>query len=152
VVSFVEQPANAHETGAFERLWKAQGVDYVVVRRLHSAAGGVPVIADAMRGEQAGEPRRPCVYPWERILLNPRGELAFCPQDWVHGSVLADYRQTTIREVWRSEVYRKLREAHLANEFGSHRFCGQCPDWKQTRWPGEGRSYADLVQEFMHAS
>jgi len=151
VVSFVEQPANAHETEAFERFWNAQGVDYVVVRRLHSAAGGVPMIADTMRGEQAEERRRPCLYPWERILLNPRGELAFCPQDWVHGSVLADYRETTIREVWRSEVYRKLREAHLTNEFLNHPFCGRCPDWKQTRWPGDGRSYADLVQDFMHA-
>jgi hypothetical protein len=28
-----------------------------------------------------------------------------------------------------------------------HGFCGQCPDWSQTRWPGEGRSYADLVEE-----
>ena len=149
VVSFVQQHHNAHEAGEFETYWKDHGADYVVIRRLHSAAGGVAVIADTMRSEQAGEARRPCLYPWERILLNARGDLAFCPQDWVHGSVIASYKDTTIRELWQSDYYQKLRAAHLTNNFCDHRFCGQCPDWKQTRWPGDGRSYADMVQEFM---
>jgi MoaA/NifB/PqqE/SkfB family radical SAM enzyme len=148
VVSFVEHPFNTHEAQPFESYWKDQGVDYVVVRRLHSAAGGVPAIAAAMHAAQAGEVRYPCLYPWERILLNPRGELAFCPQDWVHGSVIADYHRTTIREVWQSEEYQKLRAAHLRNNFAHHPFCGRCPDWRQTRWPGVGRSYADMVHEF----
>jgi MoaA/NifB/PqqE/SkfB family radical SAM enzyme len=152
VVSFVEQPQNAGEAGEFERYWKEQGADYVVIRRLHSAAGGVVRIAAEMLKRQKPAARYPCLYPWERISLNPRGELAFCPQDWVHGSVLADYRHTTIRQTWRSEAYRALREAHLGCDFSAHGFCGRCPDWSQTRWPGEGRSYADLVSEFASAS
>ena len=149
VVSFVEQPENTHETGMFKSYWKDAGADQVVIRRLHSAAGGVTRIADSMRAKQAHEARYPCLYPWERILINARGELAFCPQDWVHGSVVTSYCNTTIREVWQGEYYRKLREAHLTNNFCNHKFCGQCPDWQQTRWPGEGRSYADMVEEFI---
>jgi MoaA/NifB/PqqE/SkfB family radical SAM enzyme len=148
IVSFVEQPQNSREVGEFERYWKDQGADYVVIRRLHSAAGGVAPIAAAMLKQQERVKRYPCLYPWERITLNPRGELAFCPQDWVHGSVLADFRTTTIRDLWRGEIYQRLREAHLSGDFSAHRFCSQCPDWAQTRWPGEGRSYADLVAEF----
>jgi MoaA/NifB/PqqE/SkfB family radical SAM enzyme len=151
VVSFVEQAENQDESAEFERYWKSQGVDYVVIRRLHSAAGGVAAVADRMRVDQARTPRYPCLYPWERILLNPRGELAFCPQDWTHGSVIGDYRQVSIREIWQGEFYRRLREAHLTGEFRDHRFCGQCPDWAQTRWPGSGRSYADLVEEIKNA-
>ncbi len=151
IVSFVEQPQNAAEAADFERYWKEEGADYVVIRRLHSAAGGVAKIAANMLNKQRGVNRYPCLYPWERILLNPRGELAFCPQDWMHGSVIADYRISTIREIWQDDVYRKLRAAHLSNDFAGHRFCGQCPDWEQTRWPGEGRSYADLVAEFANA-
>jgi hypothetical protein len=62
--------------------------------------------------------------------------------------VIADYHHTTIQDVWRSDAYAQLREAHLKNDFARHQFCGQCPDWRQTRWPGHGRSYADMVQEF----
>jgi MoaA/NifB/PqqE/SkfB family radical SAM enzyme len=148
VVSFVEQPGNAGEVLGFEKYWKEQGADFVVIRRLHSSAGGVATIAEKMHESQVGKNRYPCLYPWERIMLNPKGELAFCPQDWSHGSGIADYRSTTIRETWQGEVYQKLREAHLSNNFDNHKFCGQCPDWKQTRWPGEGRSYADMMHEF----
>ncbi len=148
VVSFVEQPANMAEAGPFEQFWKAQGADAVVIRRLHSAAGGVVRVADMLRGQQRSQSRYPCLYPWERILLNPAGQLAFCPQDWLHGSAIADFRQATIKETWVGPIYGMLREAHLSNDFGRHPFCGGCPDWAQTRWPGEGRSYADLVAEF----
>ena len=34
------------------------------------------------------------------------------------------------------------------NDFSAHKFCGQCPDWRSTRWPDEGRSYADMMEEF----
>ena len=66
----------------------------------------------------------------------------------MHGSRLADYRTTTLLETWHGEVYRRLREAHLTNDFSAHKFCGQCPDWRSTRWPDEGRSYADMMEEF----
>jgi MoaA/NifB/PqqE/SkfB family radical SAM enzyme len=147
VVSFIEQPQNTHEAEDFERFWKDHGADYVVIRRLHSAAGAVINIARSMRAEQAEKVRRPCVYPWERIVLNPRGHLAFCPADWTHGSTIIDYRETTIAETWRSDFYSKLRQAHLSNDYSAHAFCGQCPDWEQTRWPSEGRGYADMVED-----
>ena len=148
VVSYVEQPQNSHETKDFESFWQEQGADYVVIRRLHSAAGAVENIAEQMKETKQSQKRRPCLYPWERILLNPRGYLAFCPTDWIHGSVIVDYRTTTIYETWRGDFYQKLREAHLCNNFANHQFCGNCPDWQTTRWPGEGRSYADMVEEF----
>lgn len=148
VVSYIEQPQNVHETRDFEAFWKDKGTDYVVVRRLHSNAGVIKAVADRMRKENAKEVRRPCLYPWERIVLNPRGYLSFCPADWTHGAAIVDYRTTTIKETWQGEFYQKLRKAHLTNDFANYPFCGQCPDWKATRWPDEGRSYANMIQEF----
>jgi len=148
VVSYIEQPQNVRETRDFEAFWKDSGADAVVIRRQHSNAGAVKAIADLMREEEIREVRRPCLYPWERMVLNPRGYLAFCPADWTHGSSIVDYRNTTIYETWKGEFYQRLREAHLANQYARHRFCGQCPDWKTTRWPHEGLSYADMIEEF----
>lgn len=147
VVSYVEQPQNAHETKDFETFWKNSGAYAVVVRRRHSNAGAVKGIADLMREEGAGDVRRPCLYLWERMVLNPRGYLAFCPADWTHGSTILDYRTTTIYETWQGEFYQSLREAHLTNQYAHHRICGQCPDWKAMRWPTEGSSYADMIEE-----
>ena len=148
VVSYTEQSDNYKETKDFESFWKDQGADMVVIRRLHSAAGGVEQIANDMRKIQETVDRRPCLYPWERILLNPRGELAFCAQDWMHASVMKDYRNSTIQEVWQGEEYRRLREAHLKGCYREFKICGQCPDWAQIQWPGEGNRYADMVETF----
>ena len=133
VVSFVEQPGNAHEAMAFSNLWKPL-VDQVVIRRFHSAAGHL--------GGGVQLDRYPCIYPWERIVLTPGGYLSFCPQEWFGRAKMADYRTTTIKELWASPQYEALRIAHLTNQcFG---VCEKCPDWKQTRWHKE--SYADLVE------
>jgi len=149
VVSFVEQPSNRHEIDDFERYWKDKGADFVIIRRLHSCSGAVVELADMRRQAQKQQQRRPCLYPWERIVINARGDLAFCPSDWVHGSYVADYKQTTIHETWQGEFYQALRAAHLNNDYAKHSFCGACPDWASTRWPSQGRSYADMVEEFI---
>ena len=147
VVSFVRQSENWNEADEFKAFWESRGAT-VVLRNLHSAAGAVIPVANVMRAAQAATGKRtPCVYPWERIVLTPGGNLAFCPADWTRGSTTVDYRTTTIKETWGGEFYAKLRDAHLKNEFSCHKFCGQCPDWAVTRWPGEGRAYADLVEE-----
>lgn len=136
VVSFISQPGNAHEARSFKEFWTPI-VDRVVVRRLHTAAGHL--------GKASNDERYPCVYPWERIVLNPAGKLKFCPQEWFGSAEIADYNKTTIKETWTSEAYSRLRNQHLTNQCKG--VCEKCPDWKQTRWPGQGESYADLVQE-----
>lgn len=149
VVSYVEQPQNLAETHDFERFWKDEGADYVVIRRLHSCSGAKIDLAAQRRKDNEEVARRPCLYPWERIAINARGDLAFCPSDWVHGSYIGNYRDTTIYDTWQGPFYQELRNAHIKNDYSKHAFCGQCPDWRATRWPGEGRSYADMVEEFI---
>jgi MoaA/NifB/PqqE/SkfB family radical SAM enzyme len=151
VVSFVEQPDNAREAADFEKFWMDRGADAVVIRRRHSASGAIVEIADLRRASTARTPRRACLYPWERVGISAGGDLVFCPSDWVHGSRVADYRTTTIREIWQGEFFTRLRRAHVSDDYTEHQFCGQCPDWENTRWPGDGRSYADLVGEFAGA-
>jgi len=146
-VSYIEQPGNRHETADFERFWTNAGAHSVAIRRLHSASGAVIPVAAVMRKQGAIKQRTPCVYPWERVVLTPRETLAFCPSDWTGGSSLVDYRTNTIAEVWQSRRYEALRRAHLTNDYSGHAFCGQCPDWQETRWPGEGRTYATLVAD-----
>lgn len=147
VVSYVEQTENANETQEFEKFWVDNGANDVVVRRLHSCSGAKTDLAAERRKTNKEVNRYPCLYPWERMTVNAAGHLAFCPSDWVHGSFVSDYRETTIKEAWNGEFYQSLRKAHTDNEFSKHKFCGQCPDWKSTRWPSQGRSYADLVAE-----
>jgi hypothetical protein len=148
-ISFIEQPLNTHETILFEKYWLEQGANSVVIRKLHSAAGAVINVADILRKNQGNFIRKPCLYPWERIVLNPRGYLSFCPADWSNGSSIVDYQpnNVTVSKIWGDIFYQRLRKAHLDNNYAAHSFCGQCPDWDLIAWPGEGRGYADLIEE-----
>lgn len=148
VVSYVEQELNRDETDDFESFWREKGADYVVVRRLHSCSGAKEELAKEIRDKSKEGDRRPCLYPWERLVLNPRGFISFCPADWSHGSTIIDYQKITIKEIWQGEFYERLRKAHLTNDYDGFDFCGQCPDWEATRWPVEGRSYADMIKDF----
>jgi len=142
VVSFIRQPLNELETDDFLRYWNDQGVDQVLIRNLHSAAG-------MLNGPDSATQinRRPCLYPWERVTLDPKGRLAFCPTDWGYASAFADFSDTTLKAAWQGEFMQTLRKAHLDNEYKCHGFCAQCPDWKLTQWPDTGRSYANLVED-----
>ena len=152
IVSFVEQEGNRNEVAEFKAFWTDHGADDVAIRRFHSSAGAVIPIAKILRSRESSRSRYPCLYPWERVTLDPTGFLQFCPVDWSHSSKIADYRSTTIRDVWAGTFYAALRKAHLDNNFSAHSFCGQCPDWQQTRWPNQGRSYADIVSELVKSN
>jgi MoaA/NifB/PqqE/SkfB family radical SAM enzyme len=146
ITSFVKQPFNENEAEDFRKFWMDAGVDHVLIRELHSCSGAKEDLAETRRA--ASNNRRPCLYPWERMSLGPDGYLHFCPQDWVHGSRVADYRKTTVKETWNGPFYQALRQAHLTNDYSKYKFCGQCPDWSVTKWPGSpGKAYAGLMQD-----
>lgn len=144
IVSFVEQELNKNEVQLFKNYWETEGVDTVVIRRLHTAAGSKNILKLLDDVEE----RTPCVYPWERIILNCEGFLQYCPNCFTNDTSIIDYRKTSIYEIWQSDFYNKLRKAHLDNNYGNFSFCNQCPDWKQIRWPNEGKGYGDLINEF----
>nr|VFJ64696.1 MAG: Iron-sulfur cluster-binding domain-containing protein [Candidatus Kentron sp. FW] len=146
VVSYVEQPLNKNETDLFEQYWKGKGASYVVIRRLHSCAGAKEKISEKMKAEKT-DVRRPCLYPWERLVLSPSGQIGFCPADWKYQGKIAYLKGTTIKDIWQGAYMKSLRDAHLTSDYKNHEFCGQCPDWAATRWPHEGRSYSNMMHE-----
>ena len=147
VTTFIEQEANAGEGAAFERFWKEAGADYVILRRLHSFGGYVEEQAAALRRLLRNHPRRPCLYPWERLCVTPRGDISFCPSSWTEAPHFATLRETSLAEAWQGPLMRQVRDAHLRNDYSLCPACADCPDWAATRWPHEGRSFADMVDD-----
>lgn len=146
IVSFVEQELNRKEVEDFKDYWEKQGVDYVVIRRLHSAGGANENIASDIKEINAN--RKPCVYLWERICLNAKGYLSYCPNCWNGKADIINYKENSIYEIWSGEFYKKLRCCSINNNLSEFEFCNNCPDWVQTRWPNEGRAYGDLISDF----
>ena len=148
IVSFVEQKENQNEIENFKKFWNENGADEVLIRELHTHAGHNDT---AMKEKKiTHQKRRPCLYLWERVVLNARGFLSFCPTDWYGKSFVKDYRDTTIKSIWSGEFYKDIREQHLTNSF-TNEFCEKCPDWENTSWPmDKNKSYADLVEKLLY--
>ena len=152
IVSFVEQKENSHEIESFKEFWNRHSVDEVLIRKLHTNSGSVQNEnfdkIDQLSDKKNN--RRPCLYPWERVVLTAKGKLSFCPTDWFGKTVVHDFRETTIKKVWSGEFYKDLRNQHLSNNF-NNQFCKQCPDWCNTSWPQDDqKSYADLVEKILY--
>jgi len=147
VTTFIEQPLNQGEADDFRRFWLEHGADDVILRRLHSQAGGKRDIAARLAEATIGFPRKPCLYPWERLSVGAPGHISFCPANWSFIADFADFADLSIKDAWQGEFMQKLRKQHLENHFEGNPLCSNCPDWAQTRWPHEGRSYADMVAD-----
>ena len=149
VVSFVEQKINLKESNEFKEYWTTQGVEEVVIRKLHTNSGSN--FNENIYNKNKMIERRPCLYPWERVVLTAKGKLNYCPTDWFSLANICDYNETTIKDVWHSNFYKELRSKHLCNKYSDNDFCKSCPDWSNTSWPHDKeKSYADLVEKILY--
>lgn len=138
-VSFVLQPSNKHEEQAFRQKWYGKA-DGVIVRRLHTFGGTVGGCVVAVE-------RFPCYYPFERLVLTPWGRYAYCPVLGGRQDNYLDARKLTLQQAWESDYLQKIRAAHMSNDFTDAPYCRDCPDWQQTRWPGKGETYMDIINK-----
>lgn len=142
MVSFIKQPAVLSELDEFVRYWTPL-VDMVLVREYHSLAGLMENPGSS--GQRPDLPERyPCPYLWNRVNLTAEGLVGFCSQDWVNRTIVGDYHETTIEELWRGELYEGLRRSHLTGEFESKWPCGPCRDWSAMSW---GHTFVDAINE-----
>ena len=157
IVSFVEQKENSNEIEEFKKFWHKNGADQVLIRKLHTNSGSnleeKNFETNCLKNKEENvklEDRKPCLYPWERIVLNAKGNLAFCPTDWYGKSEILDYASHSIKDTWSNKFYKDLRNQHLELKIKNN-FCKKCPDWKNTSWPfDENKSYADLVEKILY--
>ncbi len=129
MVSIIRMDANEAELDDFVRYWQER-VDKVLVRSLHSNRN----FYDHSSSPEPSPQRYPCPHLWKRLILDYRGRIKFCPVDWQGDSVVGDFRETSLQDVWKSPRMEHYRALHKAGEFSRIPFCGDCQDWKTSPW------------------
>ena len=105
VVSFVEQHQNLSEADEFKHYWLSQGVKDVVIRRLHTNSGS-NMNVNAIEKNRKIE-RRPCLYPWERVVLTAKGRYFIIPLIGFLRQKYVIITQLRLR-MWHSVFYKQL--------------------------------------------
>jgi hypothetical protein len=147
VVSAVDQPDFQPDKDVHRQFWTGK-VDQVILRPYHSWGGRIP-----QRNAEIPRSRRPCPQFWTRLTIGPTGNVLFCFNSWDEdvNEVAANLMETdvTIANVWQSEKYTQVREAHVAGHY-TLPCCAQCTDWVGSSW-GEN-SYETLLQKLQEQS
>ncbi len=66
-----------------------------------------------------------CVYPFNRIVINPYGYVVSCTADFLDKLSIGDVRKHSLKDIWESDVYRYLREKHLSENLQGI-YCDRC--------------------------
>lgn len=74
----------------------------------------------------------PCVWPFERLNVDTLGRVALCGQDisFKTSSQFHNVSQSSIKDIWQGEVFKRYREKHLAGRGDEISPCSGCSAWK----------------------
>jgi len=134
-VNIIDQPEVCDELEAFINYWTPL-VDNVMVRTYYDSTAITGAPGPNITGKQKSfetEERWPCQQFWRRFNIGDDGTARFCVDDWYNQSKIGDIRQTTIKEIWQSQVYERYRQLHLARQF-TIPYCANCTEWQGMRW------------------
>lgn len=68
----------------------------------------------------------PCVYPFMDFLIFPDGMVGMCCNDCMEISDFGDITKNSLLEIWKSDRYRRLREAMATGDRRNYPFCVEC--------------------------
>lgn len=71
--------------------------------------------------EQTGK----CVYPFNRIVVDPYGYVVTCTADFYNKLAVKDVRKESLIDIWNSDLFKFLRKKHLSNNL-SGIYCDNC--------------------------
>jgi radical SAM protein with 4Fe4S-binding SPASM domain len=66
-----------------------------------------------------------CVYPFNRMVIDPYGFVVACTADFHNKLSIGDVRKNTLKQIWESDSFKFLRNRHL-NEDYTDLFCERC--------------------------
>jgi len=130
LVSIIQQRESENEYDDFVAYWTHR-VDKVI-SRVYTSIGGL-VDTSKIKIDNKGD-RWPCPQLWRRLFINVDGLAEFCVEDWHDKTIVGDLNGASIKDVWSSSEYEKIRNCHLAEKFDEVPYCDQCLDWKARDW------------------
>ena len=103
---------------AFKEFW-SQYVDEVTM-------GGAEERWDTYNNQLHPELTDKCLYPWERLYVWFDGTCNPCDVDYKSFLSPGKIGESSIRKIWHSNHFKKLRSDHLSGERGKHNPCDRC--------------------------
>ncbi|HOC92656.1 MAG TPA: radical SAM protein [bacterium] len=130
MVSVIQQTANEDRMEEIEQFWNRE-VDVVLTRKLLSFGG---LINRGARQDAYMPDNVPCPFLWERVLVDPVGDLRGCVNDIYNRLRIGNVMETPIRGLWRSDKLNEWRKLHVEGRRSEMPHCSECVDLEFRSW------------------
>jgi len=130
MVSVIEQDLNRSRLTQIHDFWE-KIADVVLVRKLLGFAG----LVDRPNAAVPYMPSEtPCPFLWERVLVDPAGNVRGCVNDITGKGILGNVMEQSIASLWKSDLLKSWRNLHLAGKRLDVPLCKDCVDLEYRSW------------------
>jgi radical SAM protein with 4Fe4S-binding SPASM domain len=105
--------------------------DYIAVEGLHGWS--MSEIKDFTMGTESktfdGIPltrKIVCPWPFYELAINWNGTVSLCNEDWVHGTIVGDINQQTLKEIWHGQRLYEMQKMMLEGRRSENKVCKNC--------------------------
>lgn len=127
----IECRETAQHTDAFLAHW-SRHVDKAFIRPMYNVGREIEGMTPTFE-QTPDTDRYPCITPWYSTAIRSTGEVLHCYAfHWHDGAwdeALGNINDAPLRDLWRSEPFRRFREAHLRLDFEQWPVCAKCNAW-----------------------
>jgi MoaA/NifB/PqqE/SkfB family radical SAM enzyme len=163
VVSIIRQEATEGRLDQAVDFWlKTIGVDEVITRKFLTWDDNTTIphgkaLDKHLYADLPTEKKEPCVWPFERLNVDTLGRISLCGQDisFRTSTLFPNAKQTSIKEIWRGEMFNEYRRLHLEGRGAEAWPCRGCSAWLagirdwQYGWLKVLKTSGDHVREVM---
>lgn len=130
-LQFVRMKDNIHEISAYYKMWR----DKVDVMTANDYSNRTGCYDRGTRNKDAAG-RANCPHPWRRLSISWDGKVMICCGDWYMKGVIGDCNTQTIKEIWHSPRFYKIRELLKREELDKIPACKDCFVLASYKWRG----------------
>ena len=130
MVSVIEQDLNRSFLTQIHEFWD-KIADVVLVRKLLGFGG----LVDRPNAATPYMPTdTPCPFLWERVLIDPAGNVRGCVNDITGKGILGNILTQSLAEIWKSPLLNTWRGQHLVGNRQDVPLCENCVDLEYRSW------------------
>lgn len=127
----IECQENSHTSQEFLDYW-SQHVDQAFLRPMYNVGRRIEGMTPMFEDPEA-QRRYPCIMPYYSTAVRSNGDVLPCymyhwsEEGW--NTTLGNLNDMPLKEIWKTDAFRKMRQAHLDQDLSEYPICQRCNLW-----------------------
>ncbi len=131
-IRMIKQEENSHEWEDYYKFWRkyTSEVDRVYFHNIFNWGGQLDNYKSVSK---SFEPNLPCVALWSLMVFFANGDVPLCNVDYNNKFPTGNVMNTSIRDLWSSNIMKLRRELHIKGNKKKISICENCNVWDEVK-------------------